>query len=233
MQVNNQPQQGSTSTPAATRVPPASADSQKIFSPTNTEQNSSIFSFTNNSEHMQEDDLLDGTSSRNQSMPPVALSHYPEEMQPELPMSIGLDHSIHREHRDNIVSLVVPEKEVINLTEQEIEQNTVLIEHCPNTALLMQTPSPVITQTVPPHHIIPVSSSPSPLALPQPISPTTPPQVSDHPPSVMHMGNTFSWPYQQQPMVPMSHDFSQTLPLLPQVPALTPTTQSNTFFRVF
>ena len=48
----------------------------------------------------------------------------------------------------------------------------------------------------------------------------------------LHVANTFSWPY-QQPVAGISHDLSQTLPLLPQLPAHTPTTQPNSFFRVF
>ena len=225
MQVHNQIQQSSSSNAPCSRHPSVSTDSQKMMSPVSTEVNPTAFPFVNNAECSNEDEVIGKVSNH---ILHGSQSQYNDEIQSET--SIGMDDS--HEYYENVLSITVPEPETFTINEQEIDKHTVVIEHITNTtsALLIQSSSPVITQ---PHHIIPASSS-SPLSLPaQPISPTTPPQVSDHPPSVLHMGNTFSWPYQQQPMAPMSHDFSQTLPLLPQVPALTPTTQSNTFFRVF
>ena len=225
MQVQNQqPQQGHASTPLPTRALPVAADAHKYTSPATTEPD--LFSFPSINDH--HDELLDGSnSSTSQSIPQTS-----EDVSGEFP--IAMVTSRHAYH-DNVVPFYVPEKEPFIISDHEMEQHTVLIEQYPNTGTaFLQHSSPVITHSIPPHHIIPVTSStPSPLP-PQPISPATPPQVSDHAPSVMHVGNnTFSWPYQQQQMIPMSHDFSQALPLLPQVPSLTPTTQSNAFFRVF
>jgi hypothetical protein len=92
-------------------------------------------------------------------------------------------------------------------------------------------PPPGISLSLPsqsPHHNI--MSHNLPLHA-QPISPVTPPQPIDNQPH-QHVSNTFSWPY-QQPISALPHDLTHTLPLLPQVPAPTPTSQSNSFFRVF
>ncbi len=194
------------------------------------ETNPTSFSFVNNAESSSNEDDRPGRGSNH---PPSNQHHYNDEVYSET--SMGFDDS-HEYHDNNILSITVPEQEIFTVNQQEIDKHTVSIEHITNnttSSLLLQSVSPIITQTAHPHHIIPISSSSLQLP-PLPISPTTPPHVSsDHPPSVLHMTNTFSWPYQQQTMTQMSHDFSQTLPLLPQVPALTPTSQSNTFFRVF
>lgn len=245
MQVQNQNQQSSNGGPSTARLPPSSADSQKIFSPANSESNSNVFSFSNTStEQVQNEDVLSVRSAsitnNNQSSSTLPSSRLEDMNMGLYSSTAGIDRRIRNSvHQDNAVVITVPEKEMFSISDHEMEQHTVLIEQCPNTAtaLLSHTTSPIISQSVPPHHVIPVSTSPSPLALNsgRPISPATPPppQVSEHPPSIMHMGNTFSWPYQQPMGPPMTHDFTQNLPLLPQVPALTPTTQSNTFFRVF
>ena len=207
---------------------PISGDGQKLVSPANTDGSTTAFTFPNSAEQTGMSDEVDGVSVENSaSNQPL----YQEEMQTE---SVPIPNKI-QEQQEQATAILVPEEEKFVVNEMEYHQSIVPIERHPNqaVALMVQSSSPVISQSLPPHHVIPLSSSPATLPLPtQPISPTTPPQVTDHPGSVLHVGNTFSWPY-QQPMAGMSHDFSQSLPLLPQVPALTPTTQSNTFFRVF
>lgn len=156
-----------------------------------------------------------------------------------------MENSFMLDNSNQMVATVttVPAEELMgNLINSEVT-----IEQVPNhLAMLVHPSSPqhfqsvMMSQTAP-HTVPPTLHPPSPPShsnsltnIPlhaQPISPATPPQSIENPPS-LHVSNTFSWPY-QQPIAGMSHDLSQALPLLPQVPVLTPTTQASSFFRVF
>ena len=156
-----------------------------------------------------------------------------------------IENSFMLDNSNQMVATVttVPAEELMG----NLINSVAIIEQIPNHfAMLVHPSSPqhfqsvMMSQTAPPtvpptlHPPSPPSHGSSLTNLPlhaQPISPATPPQSIENPPS-LHVSNTFSWPY-QQPIAGMSHDLSQALPLLPQVPVPTPTTQPNSFFRVF
>ena len=126
-------------------------------------------------------------------------------------------------------------------TIEQIPNRNILLNHSPSpcspphyrSALMDQTSCKTLTlPSIPLPPSSPASNTSSLASIPlhtQPISPSSPPQ-HDHAHSLQNTSG-FSWPY-QQPMATIP-DFPQTLPYLPQVPAATPTSQHNSFFRVF
>ncbi|XP_019851063.1 PREDICTED: protein kinase C-binding protein 1-like isoform X2 [Amphimedon queenslandica] len=117
------------------------------------------------------------------------------------------------------------------------------LSHHAHPNVIHQLPRPLSPSTPPINSMDPPTHS---LHLAPPIAPPThsldghphslhiaPPTHSiENPTHSLHVGNTFSWPY-QQPVGSIAHDLSQGLPLMPQLPANTPTTQPNPLFRVF
>lgn len=156
-------------------------------------------------------------------------------------------------HMVATVTTVPPEETMLSIERDKMVTIEQIINH---SAMLVHPTSPLqqsimISQPPPTHLGLAPPTSPThalrlinahtnhihgvPLHPPPPLSPPT--HHHHHHQSVdstatAALHNTFSWPY-QQPIAGMSHDLSHALPLLPQVPAHTPTTQPSSFFRAF
>ena len=213
-----QPQQQPTSSGF---VPPRTpGPSSSILSP-NAATNSSVFMFNHpSSMPPQLEDQQQSTSRGRRALPPSDGSYLESlSLQP-------------------VQATVTPVAEPM----ANYESPMTTIEQIPNSnVLLNHSPSPpthyrstLMDKNLSLHSLPPSSphSNTSSLAsIPlHPVSPTSSPAHHDNA-SSLHTTPGFSWPY-QQPMGGIP-DFPQTLPYLPQVPAATPTSQHNSFFRVF
>ena len=183
-----------------------------ILSPTGAAGNSSSSVFMFNTPHQHADDLPAGRGKLRTAAPDATMS---------------------------VQATVTPVAEP--MANYELNNTMTTIEQIPNSNILFNHHSPsspqahyrsaIMDKNLSLHSIPPSSphSNTSSLAsIPlHPVSPASSPAHHDN----VHASQGFSWPYQQP--IGAIPDFPQTLPYLPQVPAATPTSQHNSFFRVF